>query len=138
MKKLICFMLTAILFVGCSSTKINGERLEIPKWALNEPESKEYVFAVGNAKCGSDISIAYDMAFSKAKANLMQKVKSESSDKETTSVKVGSDGKPESLYKRETSHNSEMNLNNVIVEKKHYSKDGTVWVLVKIPKKTIF
>jgi hypothetical protein len=147
-KKLIISMCIAAVFIGCSSKNQTTpqtkecviENQEAPVWICVPQDTKDYIVAVGSAEKSLDFSFQRKEALADARDALARRieVKVKNIFKRFESVTGAKNNKTaEKVVENVSKQVANITLRNTKILATWQSKNGTLYVLVGVPKKNI-
>lgn len=139
--KIVLIVLSAALtFSGCSSSKPSSNaNQDLPSWFLNPPNSSEHYYGVGSAK-KQNPSLAKKVATTRARAEISEAVKIEVSSLISDFMQesgIGKNAQATEFTESVSTSVSKNVLSNSTISKVSSAGDGTIYVLVEMPKNAI-
>lgn len=128
-------IVVALILSGCASTKnVSKSTKNLPDWVMQEPSSKDGIYATGSAKM-VDVMVSRKMAEADAVNRLARKIQTVTKDVTQTMVS-GSSTDSIKGFEENALQTAEAAVSGF--EQKNYfiADDGTVYVLLFLPYQT--
>ncbi len=136
----LIFLSITLIFSGCSSSKpSSNSNKNMPNWFLNPPTSSDYFYGVGSSK-KQNPSLAKKIATTRARTEISEAVKTEVSSLISDFMQesgIGENSQATEFNESVSKSVSNNVLSNNTIKEVFNAEDGTIYVLVEMPKNAI-